>query len=122
LRGEGPLADPLRDQRLRLDFFVLGLAYQGFRCLQLRLKSGGVHTRQHVAGLDHVSFFDEDEGNPARELGGDFGLLRFEAPVGLGDPRRKRAQLLLPPVPGARTASRDEASEYQQPNAHSRLS
>ena len=108
---ERPLTDALSDLRLRHNFFVLGLSDLGFRRPQLRLELDRVHAREDLARLDHVSLFGENDGNPARELGRDLDLLRFEAAIGLRDVRGQRIQLLLPPVPGARAAERHDASQ-----------
>ena len=36
--------------------------------------------------MDHVSFLDENDGDPARQLGRDFHLFRFEAPLACAMP------------------------------------
>src|SRR5205823_10337043 len=84
-----------------------------------RLSRGGLlfHLPNVSAEIpDDVSLFSQNGGNPALVLGRDFDLFRLETTIGLRNVRGQRIQLLLPPIPGARAASRYGAGQDQQPH------
>jgi hypothetical protein len=73
----------------------------------LRLQLLGVHAGQNLARADEVAFADQNLADPARRLGRDVDLDRFDAAVAAGEACRQRVGIAVLPVVIAAACNED---------------
>ncbi len=73
----------------------------------LRLQLLGVHARQDLARAHEVAFAHQDLADPARRLGRDVDLDRFDAAIAAGEACRQRVGIAVLPVVIAATCKED---------------